>query len=365
MRAESCTPIPCKHPNQANLRTADFCIAVFNTQIIDDLNIAAQALREGKVVAFPTETVYGLGADATNPEAVRRLFEAKGRPGDNPLIVHLGSKSQLLQAALDLPEDAYRLLDAFSPGPITVVVRKQPQICDSVTAGLDTVGIRIPSDPQAAELLRLVNRPIAAPSANLSGRPSCTTWQSVLEDMNGRIDYLFRGNISRIGIESSVVLCTGLEPILLRPGDITLEDIRRVLPKAKSWREVVESQPHSSPGLRHPHYRPVAIVQLISTTDELSTIPANEVATSAYAEYSPNQPQCDSVATSLPSNIDASQFLLYAKYHTIAEYASGFYEFLREADRKGATKIYLRRATADSSGQALLDRQLRAAGLDS
>ena len=167
-------------------------MTLLNTMVLDDVTEAAAILRRGGLVAFPTETVFGLGADATNPSALERLFAAKGRPSDNPLIVHVADVKQWPIVARIMPVVAERLLAKFAPGPLTVVLPKHSSICDSVTAGLDTVGLRIPNHPQARELLAAARVPIAAPSANRSGMPSGTTWQTVLEDLDGRIDAVLR-----------------------------------------------------------------------------------------------------------------------------------------------------------------------------
>jgi len=338
-----------------------------DTRITDDVPLAANLLGEGLLVAFPTETVYGLGADATDPQAIQKLFLAKGRPNDNPLIVHLGSMEQLPQAALEISHSAQCLLEAFSPGPISVVVKKHPHIAAEVCAGLDTVGIRIPDHPQAGELLRLVNRPIAAPSANLSGRPSSTTWKSVREDLDGRIDCILKGTVPRIGIESTVVDCTGEVPVILRAGAVTWEQLKRVLPKTVSFldanagdSQVKKTLP--SPGLRHPHYQPRANVNLVERLEALGSLSQAEAADAAFIGFSPAevshrfQPPVDRMF------LESSRFGMFVEFVTMEEYARGFYEALREADRRGLRTIYMQLVPKDSLGAALRDRQLRSAG---
>ena len=194
----------------------------------DQLQIAADILRDGGIVAFPTETVYGLGADALNPRAVEKIFVAKGRPSDNPLIVHVASVGQLNEVAQEISGVANLLIEQFWPGPLTIVAQKRPLVPNNVTAGLDTVAVRMPADPTALELIRLAGKPIVAPSANSSGRPSATTWQAVLSDLDGRIDGVVCGPATRIGIESTVVDTTGDQPIVLRHGAITQEMIAKV-----------------------------------------------------------------------------------------------------------------------------------------
>ena len=184
------------------------------TKILNDAKQAGGLIRNGGLVAFPTETVYGLGADATNPQAIDNIFRAKGRPNNNPLIVHLASIDAWHLAARELPSHAVRLLDVFAPGPITIVLPKLERICDAATGGLSTVGIRIPASTMAREVCRAAGCPVAAPSANRSGKPSCTTWQAVLEDLDGAIDAVLQGDTCELGIESTVVDCTGRNPTI-------------------------------------------------------------------------------------------------------------------------------------------------------
>ena len=201
----------------------------FNTQNNDAINEAAALLKAGELVAFPTETVYGLGADATNKRAVERIFEAKGRPSDNPLIVHVADEKQLQGLALDVPEYVRQLIAAFSPGPITYVLKSNHKVAENVTAGLDTVGIRIPSHPAAIALIKRANLPIAAPSANISGRPSPTSAQHVIDDLSGRIAGVVDGGAAEIGLESTVIDCTAKTPVILRLGKVTKEALEKIV----------------------------------------------------------------------------------------------------------------------------------------
>lgn len=218
---------------------------------------AAQLLREGGLVAFPTETVYGLGADATSSEAVAQIFEAKGRPSDNPLIIHLGSPEQLGRWVKDIPSVAKICMEHFCPGPLTLVLPHNGSIAPNVTAGLDTVGVRFPSHPVAMALLQVADIPIAAPSANRSGKPSPTQAQHVWHDLAGRFHVLLDGGSTGVGIESTVLDVTGEVPVLLRPGGITLEQLRAVLedvqvdPNLKN-----EKEKPRSPGMKYRHYAP-------------------------------------------------------------------------------------------------------------
>ncbi len=209
----------------------------------DELNFkaAVRALQEGEVVGMPTETVYGLGADARNPEAVKKIYEAKGRPSDNPLIVHVSSKEMINSLVSEITPIAHVLIDAFMPGPITIVMKKSDVIPSCVSAGLDTVGIRFPIHPIAQKLIDMSGVPIAAPSANLSGSPSPTKAEHVMKDMHGRIPYIVDGGECQVGLESTVVDATGEWPVVLRPGAITIDDMAEALAMAGMTKPVKET----------------------------------------------------------------------------------------------------------------------------
>ena len=231
------------------------------------LSLAADLLRSGQLVAFPTETVYGLGADAMNPDAVLSIFRAKGRPADNPLIVHIHDRSQL-QDLCTVPDEALPLMDAFWPGPLTILFNRLQAVPDEVTAGLPTVAVRMPSHPVAASLVKTCGLPVAAPSANSSGRPSPTLASHVLEDMNGKIPLILDGGSCDVGVESTVLdLCHGT-PTVLRPGGITKEMLESVLQKKVALagsilRPLRPDEKALSPGMRYKHYAPKAAVILV------------------------------------------------------------------------------------------------------
>lgn len=226
---------------------------------------AAEHLRNGEVIGFPTETVYGLGCDARNGEAVKKVFEAKGRPADNPLICHIGDKDQIKDIVSEVTPLAQKLIDSFMPGPITVVMKKADSISDETTAGLDTVGVRMPSNPAANKFLKYCGVPVAAPSANLSGRPSPTGARSVLEDMDGYIYAVIDGGDSEYGLESTVVDCTGEEPVILRPGAVTKADIDSVLDSGEAVlaQSLEGEKTPRSPGMKYRHYAPYAQVEIM------------------------------------------------------------------------------------------------------
>lgn len=238
--------------------------------------LASDLLRRGGLVAFPTETVYGLGADALNRDAVLSIFAAKGRPADNPLIVHIHDRSQLNDLC-EIPPLAEPLMDAFWPGPLTLLFVRKPVVPPEVTAGLPTVAIRMPSHPVAAAMLRSCDLPVAAPSANTSGRPSPTAAAHVLEDMNGKIPLILDGGPCDVGLESTVLdLCHG-RPTILRPGGVTKEMLESVLGQevllaGSILRPLGENEVALSPGMRYKHYAPKGTVTLVEGPEE-RTVP--------------------------------------------------------------------------------------------
>ncbi|MEW6044730.1 MAG: L-threonylcarbamoyladenylate synthase [Thermoproteota archaeon] len=247
---------------------------------ISKIREAAKLIRRGKLVAFPTETVYGLGANALNSAAVKKIFEAKGRPADNPLIVHIYDKEDLLFLAKDVPRVARKLTDKFWPGPLTIVLKKSEIVPNIVTGGLDTVAVRMPENKIAQLLIKEAGVPVAAPSANLSGRPSSTTAKHVLEDLGKKVDLIIDGGKTKIGIESTVIDLTRKVPVLLRPGGVTLEVLRKTIGRV-AVHPAVEgkriSSAHRSPGMKYRHYSPHAKIILIEgrsdkVNDEISKL---------------------------------------------------------------------------------------------
>jgi L-threonylcarbamoyladenylate synthase len=229
---------------------------------------AAAMLREGKLVAFPTETVYGLGADARSDEAVKKIFQAKGRPSDNPLIVHIGKREQLDELVSTLPDAGRVLIERFWPGPLTLILPHRGTVAPSVTAGLHTVGVRMPSHPVALALLQEAGLPVAAPSANRSGRPSPTEAEHVWEDLAGKIDGLLDGGPAGVGVESTVVDVTEKVPILLRPGGITLEALQDAVGEVRVEPGLqAETQRPRSPGMKYRHYAPNGEMWLVAGTE--------------------------------------------------------------------------------------------------
>ena len=310
------------------------------TQRTDDPEKAARWLRAGDCVAFPTETVYGLGADALNPDAVAKIFEAKGRPSDNPLIVHVASVEQVERVAQEVSAAAWALLRAFSPGPLTCVMRKRSDVPDATTAGLDTVGVRIPALPVAQAFLTACAVPVAAPSANRSGRPSPTTWEAVRHDLDGRIRGILIGPQSPTGIESTVIDTTSNPPVVLRPGAVSVEEARRVVPDLAVAGTV--EQEKRSPGTRHRHYAPDAQVELATAAD------AEPGANAAYLGL--NRP------------VQAGPWAQVVLARDVRDYAARLYAALRQFDADGLTRIVCEPVEPSGLGRALMDRLRRAAG---
>lgn len=231
------------------------------------IKAAAQFIKKGGTVAFPTETVYGLGADALNPDAVRKIFKAKGRPLDNPLIVHIADQEQLGMVAMEVPDCAHVLMDAFWPGPLTLIFKRKDIVPDVTTCGLDTVAVRMPDNPIALGLIKEAGTPIAAPSANISGRPSPTTAEHVIADLSGRIDVVIDGGAVRVGVESTVVDMTPEIPVLLRPGRVSIDEIREYVGKVLvgyTDRQAGAGEAVRSPGLKYTHYSPETRLVLVS-----------------------------------------------------------------------------------------------------
>ncbi len=229
------------------------------------LEKAAAIINRGGLVAFPTETVYGLGADATNAEAVKSIFSAKGRPADNPLIVHLSDHNQLNLVARDVPCEAKHLAKKFWPGPLSLVLHRSEYIPADVSAGLPSVAIRMPDHPVALSLIKLAGMPLAAPSANKSGRPSPTSYRHVLEDLTGKIDAVIKSSICKIGIESTVLDLTGPSPSILRPGGLSKEDLEKALGcNIDLAVDKKTSLQPASPGMKYRHYTPRAPLILIT-----------------------------------------------------------------------------------------------------
>ena len=317
------------------------------TLLTDSPEEAASFVLAGEMAAFPTETVYGLGADAFCAAAVRKVFEAKGRPADNPLIAHVAEIGQIDRVADFSSGIARRLAARFFPGALTLVLPKRADVPLEVTAGLDTIGVRMPAQETARDFLRACGGPVAAPSANRSGRPSPTTWQAVLEDLNGRISCVLRGAPSVVGLESTVIDCTANPPRILRAGGVTLEALREVVPAMGQPRHD-DAEPPRSPGLRHRHYAPTARIVLV---DSAPSPPVGRVAGYIGMDEAGADTQSDS----------GKGWRLVERVATPEAYAHRLFDFMRRCDAAGADVIYCQIVEPAGIGAAIMDRLQRAA----
>ncbi len=313
-----------------------------------DIARAVEALRRGGLVAFPTETVYGLGADATNIDALARLYAVKGRPRDHPAIVHVATPRQLEEWAVEVPPAARRLADELWPGPLTIVVRRAARVPDAVTGGGETVGVRVPDQPVALALLRAFGHGIAAPSANRFGRVSPTTAEDVRADLGGDVDVVLDDGPCSVGVESTIVDCTGAEPVILRPGGVSRERIEVITEQSVPVRRdgLVRA-----PGTLKSHYSPEATVLLVDRRElglraERCIEAGQRVAVLATGRL-PSLPG-DAIVLEAPGNID--------------EYARVLYSRLREADRLGVDVVLAVLPPDEGVGAAVRDRLRRAAG---
>ena len=317
---------------------------------------AAKLIAAGEVVAFPTETVYGLGANGLNPQAVARIFQAKGRPQDNPLILHIARMEQILSLTSGLNENAKALMNTFWPGPLTLVVPKSERIPDEVTAGLSTVAIRMPSHPVAAALILAAGCPIAAPSANLSGKPSPTNAQDVFTDMDGRLPLILDGGECDVGVESTVVSVVGEKPTLFRPGHITLEDLERALgEEVEVSKAILEKLPEGavvrSPGMKYKHYAPKADVTLLDGTFEQF-----KAYVDAHADQNPSCLCFTGEAEKL-----GWPCVEYGREGDGADQAKHIFRCLRALDEQGDAVVYARCPQKDGLSMAVYNRLIRAA----
>ncbi len=320
----------------------------------DDAGIAEAAsfIQQGLTVAFPTETVYGLGADATNEQAVAKIFQAKRRPVDNPLIVHVATVNQLQRLVSHLPAYVEQLIDQLTPGPLTFVLPSNGTCAPNVTAGLPTVAVRIPSHPVAQQLMRSANLPIAAPSANISGKPSPTTADHVWEDLAGHIGGLLDGGKTGFGLESTVLDCTKETPVILRPGSITREQIEAVIGPIHVYTEPKATEQVPSPGMKYKHYSPaVPLILVRGEKDRLQEIINEEQARGKRVGLL--------ASTSTIQQVDADQRVdLGADLDTIA---TRLYQALRSFDKTEVEVIICEAFPEQGLGLAIMNRLRKAA----
>lgn len=339
--------------------------------IIKDLELdnnyimeAANIIKNNGTVAFPTETVYGLGANALNEDAVSKIFKAKGRPQDNPLIVHVANKD-ISTLVKNVPKIAEELIEKFWPGPLTIILEKNDIIPNVTSAGLNTIGIRMPNNEIALRLIELSDRPIAAPSANISGRPSPTEVERCVEDLSGKVNYIIGGHKSDVGVESTIVDCTVDPPVILRPGGITLEMLREInsgiyIDKAIQGKPSENLKP-KAPGMKYRHYAPKAKVKIISGNKEKTIDKIIEIVDN-YIEKEKNV-----AILCTDENIDKftkGKIISLGSEFTLDEIARNLFETLRSCDDLGVDYIICQAFEEKGVGVAIMNRLNKAAGFD-
>ena len=329
----------------------------------DVMEQAGKLIAEGELVAFPTETVYGLGGDALDPDASRKIYAAKGRPSDNPLIVHIADFDDMKRVAREVPEQAKKLADAFWPGPLTMIVWKSDAVPEATTGGMQTVAVRMPNHPVALELIRRSGCLIAAPSANTSGRPSPTEAQHVAEDLSGKIAMILDGGPVGLGIESTIIDLTEEKPMILRPGYITPEMLSEVLQE-----EVVidpgiiaadDTRKPKAPGMKYKHYAPKAEMIIVDGAQDAVIHKINELTAAKRAEGK----KVAVIATDeTKDRYDAQVILSMGKRADEDAIAQHLYKILRECDELDVGEIYSECFQTPRIGQAIMNRLLKAAG---
>lgn len=323
----------------------------------ESIDLACKLLKQGEVVGVPTETVYGLAGDSTNKDAINKIFIAKGRPSDNPLICHISNIKMLYKVAKEVPEDAIKLANAFWPGPLTIVMKKSDKICKESTANLDSVGIRMPSNEIARQIIEQSNTPFSAPSANISGKPSPTNAKDVYEDMKGKIPLIIDGGECSEGVESTVVSVLSPTPMLLRPGVVTVEQMEKVLNKkidiARGVLEQVEAKEKvMSPGMKYRHYAPNAQVIIIkSNFEKFNSYVKNHYKEGVYAMCFDEDMK----------NIDFPA-IAYGQEKDAKSQAHNLFKVLRQLDELNAKIVYARCPKTSGVGLAVYNRLIRSAG---
>ena len=325
---------------------------------------AGDIIRDGGTVAFPTETVYGLGANALDEEAVKKIFIAKGRPQDNPLIVHVCSKN-ISELVKEVPEVAQRMIDKFWPGPLTIILEKNDIIPNMTSASLNTVGIRMPSSEIALKLIELSKRPIAAPSANISGRPSPTEVERCIEDLNGKVDYIIGGESSDIGVESTIIDCTVNPQLVLRPGGISFDMLKEIdsnieIDSALKSKPTENFKP-KAPGMKYRHYAPKAHLKIIKGKNEKTIEIINEILEN-YIEKG-NDVAILTTDENL-NKFNSGKVISLGSENNLNEIAKNLFETLRKCDDLGVQHILCQGFEEKGVGLAIMNRLNKAAGYD-
>lgn len=328
----------------------------------DAIKRAGQIIKDGGLVAFPTETVYGLGGDALNPDSSRKIYAAKGRPSDNPLIVHIAKLEDMDRLVESVTEDALKVAKAFWPGPLTMILRKSDCVPVETTGGLDTVAIRMPVHKTAQAFIEAAGGYIAAPSANLSGKPSPTCAKYVIQDMDGRIDMIIDGKDAGIGLESTIVDLSGDVPMLLRPGYVTIEQLREVLGEVDIDKTIMDGNCKDrpkAPGMRYRHYAPKGDLKIVSGDADKVVNKINELTSEAVAVGK----KVGVIATDeTAARYDASSVKSIGSRADEDTIAHRLYTILREFDDEDIEVIYSESFDVSGIGQAIMNRLLKAAG---
>lgn len=326
-----------------------------------DMEMASHIIKNGGIVAFPTETVYGLGANGLDENAVKKIFEAKGRPGDNPLILHVASIDDIIPLVKEIPEIAKVLMYRFWPGPLTILFKRSELVPDIVTAGLDTVAIRMPKNEIAIRLIEKSNTPIAAPSANLSGRPSPTSSVHVIDDMKEKIDMIIDGGATGVGLESTVLDLSGDLPMILRPGGVTIEDLRVLIPHVALDPSIMDTRGHivpKSPGQKYKHYAPKA--EMIIFTGEIDKV-VSEI-NSRKREYIDSGKIVGIMCTDETRDLykDGLTISLGSRSEE-DDIARNLFHALRTFDEKDVDVILAEGIASSNLGSAIMNRMIKAA----
>ena len=326
------------------------------------LREAGEIIRQGGLVAFPTETVYGLGGDALNPESSKKIYAAKGRPSDNPLIIHIADIKDLEKIVKEIPQSAYQLADVFWPGPLTMILPKSEEVPYQTTGGLNTVAVRMPSHPVALEFIREAGGYVAAPSANLSGKPSPTKAKYVVQDMDGRINMIIDGDGVDIGLESTIVDLTGDKPMILRPGYITKEMLDAVLGQVETDPTLLDSdskEAPKAPGMRYRHYAPKGELVLVEGSPEAVVSYINE-----QTRLHRQQGEKTGIigTTEMTGRYEADSVKIAGSRDDETAIARQLYTFLCEFDDEDVAYMYAESFAGTGMRQAIMNRLLKAAG---
>lgn len=328
------------------------------------MNKAGEIIKKGGLVAFPTETVYGLGGDGLNPDSSKKIYEAKGRPSDNPLIVHISKWDSIYEIASEVTEEAKVLADSFWPGPLTMILNKTDKVPYETTGGLDTVAIRMPDHKVALEFIEAAGGFVAAPSANTSGKPSPTLASHVKDDMDGRIDMIVDAGQVGIGVESTIVDLTGSKPMILRPGFITEEMLERVLNQVETDRTILDNNSGikpKAPGMKYRHYAPKGTLTLVEGSPEEVIAEINRLTAKAESRGEITGVMCSDEAYDY---IEAGIKYSVGSRNDDHEIARRLYKILRDFDDTGVSTIYSESFSKEGFGQAVMNRLLKAAGFN-